>query len=156
MSVACRLGLKWFLQDKSICKVLTCFVCVLMMWSAWGWRLGEVTNFYFSRGTKNWVFWHYQVQKAVWNKTFCESCVHLDITHSPVHMTRRFVIQGCFFGTKSCKQAVPFPILKWIRSPLSLISKFENINKTAQILIAHMSTSWWLILLSEIAASKNQ
>ena len=37
-------------------------------------------------------------------QTFCESCVHLDITHPSVHMTRRFVIQGCptlkSFGTK--------------------------------------------------------
>ena len=28
-------------------------------------------------------------------QTFCESCVHLDITHPSVYMTRRFVIQGC-------------------------------------------------------------
>ena len=28
-------------------------------------------------------------------QTFCESCVHLDITHQSVHMARRFVIQGC-------------------------------------------------------------
>ena len=28
-------------------------------------------------------------------QTFCESCVHLDITHPSVHMARRFVIQGC-------------------------------------------------------------
>ena len=28
-------------------------------------------------------------------QTFCESCVHLDITHPSVRMTQRFVIQGC-------------------------------------------------------------
>ena len=28
-------------------------------------------------------------------QTFCESCVHFDFTHSSVHMTWRFVIQGC-------------------------------------------------------------
>ena len=28
-------------------------------------------------------------------QTLCESCVHLDITHRSVHMTRRFVFQGC-------------------------------------------------------------
>ena len=28
-------------------------------------------------------------------QTFCESCEQLDITHSSIHMTRRFVIQGC-------------------------------------------------------------
>ena len=28
-------------------------------------------------------------------QTFCESCEQLDITHPSVHMTRRFVIQGC-------------------------------------------------------------
>ena len=28
-------------------------------------------------------------------QTFCESCVHLDTTHPSVHMTQRFVIQGC-------------------------------------------------------------
>ena len=27
--------------------------------------------------------------------TFCKSCVHLDIIHPSVHMTWRFVIQGC-------------------------------------------------------------
>ena len=27
--------------------------------------------------------------------TFCESCAHLDITHPSIHMTQRFVIQGC-------------------------------------------------------------
>ena len=32
---ACRLGLKRS-QDKSIHRVCTCFVCVLMMWSDWG------------------------------------------------------------------------------------------------------------------------
>ena len=28
-------------------------------------------------------------------QTFCESCVHFDITHPSVHITRRSVIQGC-------------------------------------------------------------
>ena len=28
-------------------------------------------------------------------QTFCESCLHLDITHPSVHMTQRFVTQGC-------------------------------------------------------------
>ena len=28
-------------------------------------------------------------------QTFCESCEQLDITHPFVHMTQRFVIQGC-------------------------------------------------------------
>ena len=28
-------------------------------------------------------------------QTFCEFCVQLDINHPSVHMTRRFVIQGC-------------------------------------------------------------
>ena len=28
-------------------------------------------------------------------QTFCESCEQLDITHPSVHMTWRFVIQGC-------------------------------------------------------------
>ena len=45
--LACRLELKWS-QDKSIRKVFTCFVCVLMIWSDWGWSLGEVENFNFS------------------------------------------------------------------------------------------------------------
>ena len=49
--LACRLELKWS-QDKSIRKVFTCFVCVLMM-SDWWWSLGEGANFYFSGGTKN-------------------------------------------------------------------------------------------------------
>ena len=35
--LACRLELKWS-QDISIRKG---FVCVLMMWSDWGWSLGE-------------------------------------------------------------------------------------------------------------------
>ena len=28
-------------------------------------------------------------------QTFCEFCIHLDIAHPSVHMTHRFVIQGC-------------------------------------------------------------
>ena len=28
-------------------------------------------------------------------RPFCESCEQLDITHPSVHMTLRFVIQGC-------------------------------------------------------------
>ena len=28
-------------------------------------------------------------------QTFCESCVHLDITYLAIHMTRGLVIQGC-------------------------------------------------------------
>ena len=28
-------------------------------------------------------------------QTFCESCKQLDITHPSIHMTQRFVIQGC-------------------------------------------------------------
>ena len=28
-------------------------------------------------------------------QTFCQSCEQLDITYPSVHMTRRFVIQGC-------------------------------------------------------------
>ena len=28
-------------------------------------------------------------------QTFCKSCVHLDITHPSIHMTRRFGTQGC-------------------------------------------------------------
>ena len=42
--LACRLELKWS-QDKSIRKVFTCFVCVLMMWSGWGWGLERVQIF---------------------------------------------------------------------------------------------------------------
>ena len=34
--LACRLELS---------KVFTCFVCVLMMWSDWGWSLREGANF---------------------------------------------------------------------------------------------------------------
>ena len=44
--LACRLELKWS-QDKSIRKVLL-DLCVLMMWSDWGWSFGEGANFYFS------------------------------------------------------------------------------------------------------------
>ena len=121
MSVACRLELKWFLQDKSICKVFTCFVRVLMMWSDWGWRLGEGANFYFSRGTKNWVFWHYQVQKAVWNKTFCESCVHLDITHSSVHMTRCDSRLFYWYQELQTSGTLPYPKV----DPVTLITNFQ-------------------------------
>ena len=28
-------------------------------------------------------------------QTFCESCEQLEITHPSIHMTRRFVTQGC-------------------------------------------------------------
>ena len=51
-----------------------------MMWSDWGWSFGEVQIFILSGRESSLV------------QTFCEQ---LDITHSSVHMTRRFVIQGC-------------------------------------------------------------
>ena len=44
--LACRLGMIWS-QDKSMRKVFTCFVCVLMMWSDCGWSLGEGGNLLF-------------------------------------------------------------------------------------------------------------
>ena len=49
--LACRLGLKWS-QDKSIRKVFTCFVCVLMMWSAGGGALERVQIFILAEGLK--------------------------------------------------------------------------------------------------------
>ena len=47
-------------------------------------------------------------------QTFCESCVHLDITHPSVHMTRRFVIQGCPTLTKDTSMTTlpPPPIIR--------------------------------------------
>ena len=36
-------------------------------------------------------------------QTFCESCLHLDITHPSVHMTRRVVIQGCPTLIEKCQ-----------------------------------------------------
>ena len=50
--LACRLELKWS-QDKPICKVFTCFVCVLMMWSDWcGGPLERVQIFILAEGLK--------------------------------------------------------------------------------------------------------
>ena len=37
---------------QSIRTVFACFVCVLMMWSDWGWSLGEGANFDFGWRTK--------------------------------------------------------------------------------------------------------
>ena len=49
--LACRLELRWS-QDKSMRKVFTHFVCVLMMWSDWGWSLGEGASFILVEGLK--------------------------------------------------------------------------------------------------------
>ena len=63
--LASRLDLKWS-QDKSICEVFTCFVCVLIKWSDW-----ECNVLFSARsGTTNWVFWCCQVEKVVWCKLF--------------------------------------------------------------------------------------
>ena len=53
--LACRLELK-LSQDKSVHKVFTCFVCVLMMWSDWGWSLGEGAHFILAEGLKSEFF----------------------------------------------------------------------------------------------------
>ena len=66
--LACGLELK-LSQDKSICKVFTCFVCVLMMWSDGG-ALERVQIFILAEGLKVEFFGHYQVEKAVWYKVF--------------------------------------------------------------------------------------
>ena len=76
-----------------------------MMWSDWGWSLGEGVNFYFSWVTKKWVFLALSGRESSLVQTFCQSCVHLDITHSSVHMTQRFVIQGhptAKYSTDTC------------------------------------------------------
>ena len=89
--LACRLELKWS-QDKSIRKVFTCFVCVLMMWSDWGWSLGEGANYYLAEGLKKLSFLALSGRESSLVQTFCESCVHFDITHPSVHITRRSVL----------------------------------------------------------------
>ena len=33
-------------------------------------------------------------RESILVQTFCESCVHFDFTHSSIHMTRKFAIQG--------------------------------------------------------------
>ena len=62
--LACRLELKWS-QDKSIHKVFTCFVCVLMMCQTGGGALERVQIFILAEGLKiDFFFGHYQVEKA--------------------------------------------------------------------------------------------
>ena len=68
-----------------------------MMWSHWGWSLGGGVNFYFSQGSKIEFFWHYQIEKAC---SLVQTFVSFVYTytlpiHRSVHMTRRFVVQGC-------------------------------------------------------------
>ena len=60
------------------------------MWSDWGLSFGEGANFYFSSGIK-----------TFFGKRFCEFCEQLDIIQPSIHMTRRFVIQGCPTLTKT-------------------------------------------------------
>ena len=91
--LACRLKLKWS-QDKPTCKVFTSFVCVLLIWSDWGGALERVQIFILAEGLKI-EFLALSGRETSLVRTFCESCVHLDIAHPSVHMTRRFVIQGC-------------------------------------------------------------
>ena len=67
--LACRLELKWS-QEKSIFKVFTCFVSVLMMRSDWGWNLGEGANFYLAEGLKIEFLALSCIEKAVWYKLF--------------------------------------------------------------------------------------
>ena len=49
----------------------------------------------FILGTKKLIFLALSGRESSLVQTFCESWVHLDITHPSIHMTRSFVIQGC-------------------------------------------------------------
>ena len=71
--------------------ILKQLICVLMMWSDWGWSFGEGANCYFSWGTKKAL----SGRESRLIQTFRESCEQLDVTHPSVHMTQRFAIQGC-------------------------------------------------------------
>ena len=63
-------GVFWPVPGQIHTLIFTCFVCVWMMWSDWGWSLGEGANFISANWLKNSVSWHYQAQKAVWCKLF--------------------------------------------------------------------------------------
>ena len=81
-TVVCRLKLKWS-QDKSIRKVFTCFVCVddEVRLGVEPWRgciLAEELKI--------------DIFLALSGR---ERRVVQTLSHSSVHMTRRFVIQGC-------------------------------------------------------------
>ena len=65
-----------------------------MMWSDWGWSFGEGANF-LAEGLKIGIFLALSGRESSLVQTFCESCEQLDITQPSVHMTQRFVIQGC-------------------------------------------------------------
>ena len=55
----------------------------------------RVQIFILAEGLKIEYFGSIRLKKNSLVQTFCESCEQLDITHPSVHMTRRFVIQGC-------------------------------------------------------------
>ena len=73
--------LKWS-QDKSICTVFTCFVDDVV-----GQRLERVQTSILAEG-------HYQVEIGM-NILWILCIWFFGFTHSSVHMTQRFVIQGC-------------------------------------------------------------
>ena len=60
-----------------------------------GGALERVQIFILAEGLKIDFFGALSGRESSLVQTFCESCVHLDITHPSVHMTQRFVIQGC-------------------------------------------------------------
>ena len=63
-------------------------MCMLMMYQTRGGALERVQIFILAEGLN----WHYQVEKAAW----CKHFVNLVYTFTlPIHLTRRFVIQGC-------------------------------------------------------------
>ena len=125
--------------DKSIRKVFTWFVCVLMVWSDWGWSLGEGANFYFSFGTKNWGFLALSGTESSLVKTFCESCVQLDITHPSVHMTQRFVIQGCPTLNPAC--SFPSQWEYWMLTPI-LKSSVKNYRPISLLSLVSKVLEW--------------
>ena len=55
----------------------------------------RVQIFILAEGLKIEFFFALSGRESSLVQTFCESCEQLDITHPCVHMTRRFVIQGC-------------------------------------------------------------
>ena len=77
---------------------------MLMMWSVTqsltcgqtgGGALERVQIFILAEGLKIEFFLTLSGRESSLVQTFCESCEQLDITLPSVHMTRRFVIQGC-------------------------------------------------------------
>ena len=60
-------------------------MCVLMMWSDWGWSLGEVHIAIIAEGQRTEVLGALSGRRSGFAQSFSQPCVHFDFAHLVVN-----------------------------------------------------------------------